>query len=274
MLPVMELTAENLQAILKRLADLEQENRLLKQKVAFLMKRLFGRSSEKLSSDQLLFLLGDDSVPPPDEDPEPDPQPPKSRPKRERRTEPRLSKDLPTEHIVVDPDEVKQDPSAYECIGEETIEELDVVPHRYVRRLIHRRKFKRKDDRSQAPVIAPQVPRLLTGSLLSPGLATEIVLGKYMDHLPLYRQAEMFRRQGIDLSRQMLCNWVGVTAHWLRLIYEQIGRELRMSGYLQIDETPVMYARGEDGCHHEGYFWARARVAIATAEMLKGHAVS
>lgn len=255
----MEIAQEDLQKLMARLAALEQENQLLKQKIQFLIHRLFGRRSEKLTPGQLQFLLGDGPAPAgfASPEPEPDPEPPQPGRPRLKKSTPRLPEDLPTEEIVIDPDEVKQNPEAYQCIGEEVHEELDVVPHRYVRRVIHRRKFKRKDDRSQAPVIAPAMPRIVPGySLASPGLLADIMIGKYLDHLPLARQAEIFqKRYGIDLSRQTLGDWVEATAGWLQLIYEAIRKDLKACGYLQVDETPVRYCLAEGGSSGQGYFW-------------------
>jgi len=167
-----------------------------------------------------------------------------------------MPEDLPTEEIIIEPEAVKQDPSGYQCIGEEVTEELDVVPTRYFRRRIIRRKFKSKVNRDRPPVIAPLPPRVIEGGYASPGLLTDIILKKYMDHLPLYRQEQILKtRHGIDLSRKTMCDWVRVVADWLQPIYNHIREDLRASAYLQIDETPVRYCLEEGGGSGQGYFW-------------------
>jgi len=231
------------------------ENKLLQGKIHFLVRRLFGRKSEKLSRDQMELLLGDLGANVPDDDLPPTPPTP-SRPRPGRDRKPRLPEDLPTEDVVIEPEAVKQDPSAYQCIGEEVTEELDVVPTRYFRRRIIRRKFTSKINRDRPPVIAPLPPRLIEGGYASAGLLTDIVLKKYVDHLPLHRQEQILRtRYGIELSRKTMCDWVRVVADWLTPIYNHIREDLRRSGYLQVDETPVRYCGEEGGGSRQGYLW-------------------
>ena len=230
------------------------ENKLLQGKIHFLVHRLFGRKSEKLSPAQLEFLLGNLSVGPDDDDPPKPPAPPRPRSPREHK--PRMPEDLPTEEIVIDPEAVKQDPSAYQCIGEEVTEELDVVPTRYFRRRIIRRKFTSKINRDRPPMIAPLPPRLIEGGYASAGLLTDIIVKKYVDHLPLHRQEQILRtRHGIELSRKTMCDWIRVVADWLTPIYNHIREDLRHGGYLQVDETPVRYCGKEGGGSSQGYLW-------------------
>ena len=80
-------------------------------------------------------------------------------------------------------------------------------------------------------------------------------MNKYLYHLPLYRQEQMFARHRIDLSRKTMDDWVGAVANWLCPIYERIRRELQGSGYLQVDETPVRFNLAAGGGSGQGYFW-------------------
>lgn len=249
-----QLTRQNAELVAQN-QELVDLNRVLAQKVQFLLKRLFGSKSEKFDRHQLELLLGAlDAAEPEDDDPPPSAPLPRSRRRREHN--PRMPDDLPTEEIVIDPEAVKQDPGGYQCIGEEVSEELDVVPTRYFRRRIIRRKYKSKVNRDRPPVIAPLPPRVIEGGYAAPGLLTDIILKKYVDHLPLYRQEQILKtRHGIDLSRKTMCDWVRVVADWLRPIYEHIREDLRASAYLQIDETPVRYCLAEGGGSAQGYFW-------------------
>ena len=239
---------------------LRAENNMLRRQNGFLRKQLFGKKSEKLDRNQLELLLGveeADSVIESEEDDDEGP-PAGSRQRRRRRTERkvRIPEGTPSEEVIIDPDEVKADPEAYECIGEELSKELDVVPHPYFLRITRRRKYKSKTDRSRPPLLAPMPPRLIEGSLASPGLLVDITLKKYMDHLPLYRQERTLRsRYGIDLSRKTMCDWIGKVSDWLKPIYNQMSRDLRQSGYLQVDETPVRYLFGKGGGSRKGYLW-------------------
>lgn len=243
-------------ALLKQNVEQKEQIDFLQQKIKFLLERLFGSKSEKLDSNQLEFLLSgldpsnDDDLDPTPSDPEP------SKPRRKREQKPRMPEDLPAEDHIIDPEEVTENPEAYRYIGEEVTEELDVVPTRYFRRRTIRRKFVKRDDKSLPPVIAPLPPRLIEGGYASVGLLTDIMLKKYVDHLPLYRQEQILRtRFGIELSRKTMSDWVRVIANWLKPIYNHIAEELRQSAYLQVDETPVRYCRKEGGGSGKGYLW-------------------
>jgi transposase len=252
---VAELAA-SVQALREENAALRTENKLLQQKNQLLLRRLFGRQSEKLDSRQMELLLGElvqlqaAAVPPPDDDPPPRPRGP--RPHRE----PRLPEDLPTEEVVLDPEEVKHDPKAYRCIGQDVTEELDVTPARYLRRLYIRRKYVAKADRRSLPIQAPMPARPIGGGYASPNLLADIVVRKFEDHLPLYRQEQILRnRHGIELPRQTMSEWGREVADWLGPVYRDLQAELRASGYLQVDETPIRYCQAEGGGSALGFFW-------------------
>jgi hypothetical protein len=87
-------------------------------------------------------------------------------------------------------------------------------------------------------------------------LITHVVVSKYVDHLPLYRQEGIYRqRHGVELPRQTLCRWVELAAEWCGPIYEQIKVDQQSSSYLQIDETPIRYLEPGRGKAAQGYFW-------------------
>ena len=238
-------------------ASLQIENKLLNQKLQLLLARLFGRKSEKLNDKQLELLLGalqgDDSG----NDDEP-PPPTGSKPGKPRgKRKPRMPEDLPTEEVVIEPDEVRDAPENYQRIGQEVSEEIDVVPPKYFRRRIIRPKYKSKLDRDMPPVIAPLPGRLIEGGYASAGIVADIAIKKYQDHLPLYRQEQILKnRYGIDLSRQVMDDWMKAAADWLSPIYRLLRSNLQSRSYLQVDETPVKYC-DKDGPPggSQGYFW-------------------
>ena len=173
---------------------------------------------------------------------------------------PRIPDDLPTEDILIEPDEVTADPQAYRCIGEEVTQELDMTLPKYFRRRFIRRKYVSKADRSQPPIIAPLPLRLIAGGYAGTGLVTDIAVKKYLDHLPLYRQEQILKmRYGIEISRKTMCDWMGQLAWWLKPIYHHIGQDLRRSEYLQIDETPIRYCQAKGGGSGQGYLWVYHR---------------
>lgn len=249
-----ELLTEQVCLLVSHEKELMGENELLRQKVQALIQRIFGRKSEKLDSAQLLLELGEllSAETTPDDD-DPSPTPTKPRGKR-RASAQMLPENLPEERTVIDPPEVKANPDAYECIGEEVRVELDVDPMRLVRHVIVRRKFRLK-DRSAAPVIAPAPQQLIPGSIASASLLTFIIIAKFVDHLPLYRLEGIFRRHGVELVRKRMCSWLWQMGHWLTTIYDQMKIDAFASGYLQVDETPVNYLSPGHGSTKKGYLW-------------------
>jgi transposase len=226
-----ELT-EQLRQKDEQIARLTAHISLLEQKVDLLVRRIFGAKSEKLNAAQLeLLLLQEDAA---GKDPasledsaeagdswEAEPQ--RSSPHRGTERAPRLPENLPVVEQVIDPQEVSDDPAQWRCIDEEVSEQLDYEPARFFRRRLIRRKYVKRRERYLAPVIAPLPPSLQERCIAAPGLLAQVLVSKYCDHLPLYRQEQIFaRRHGVRLPRQTLARWVGLAAEWLRPIYEEL----------------------------------------------------
>ena len=243
-----------------QLGEVRMENKLLREKIDALLRRLFGAQSEKIDAAQLLLMLQGLDAPGKAEEPveaeaprrSTDPSPPRER-------GPRVPAHLPVVEEVIDPEPVKACPEAWRCIGEEVTEQLDYEPARFFKRRIVRRKYARRDHPYTAPLIAP-LCTLQDRCIAAPGLLAAIIVGKYCDHLPLYRQEQIFAtRHGIDLPRQTMAQWMGMAADWLRPIYEHIRTGVLGGGYVQVDETPVEYLAPGHGETKLGYFWTCAR---------------
>lgn len=246
------------------------EIKLLKEKIDLLIRRIFGRSSEQLDEQQLMLLLqgGDDGT---KKDPASSASPGaleaeiKQRGrdgkavKARKEREARVPEHLPAVDEVIEPQEVMAAPAAWRHIGEEVTEQLDYQPARFLRRRIIRRKYVRRDEPHQAPVIAP-LNTLQERSIAAPGLLAQIIVAKYCDHLPLYRQEQIHAtRHGIHIPRQSMARWLGLAADWLRPVYEAIHTGVMVGGYVQIDETPVEYLSPGNGETKQGYLWACKR---------------
>ena len=118
------------------------------------------------------------------------------------------------------------------------------------------RKDVRRGEPEAIPVIAALPPNLQERCIAAPGLLAQIIVSKYCDHLPLYRQQSIFRnRYRVYLPRQSMARWMGLAADWLRPIYEEIRTGVMAGGYLQIDETPIRYLSPGYGQTKLGYFW-------------------
>jgi transposase len=245
-----------LEAALAAVATLQAENALLRQKVDLLVKRVFGSTSERLSPGQLELLLALPATPVVLM-PEPVPVPAPPRPRKERT--PRLPENLPVVEEVLVPDLVQAAPTEWRRIGQEVSEQLDYEPGRFLRRRLVRPKYVRKDDRDAAPVIAPLPARLQDRSLPAPGLLAHVLVSKYCDHLPLYRQERIFAaRHGVNLPRQTLARWVELAAGWLEPICREIKTGVLAGGYVQVDETPIDYLDPGRGKTGQGYLWTCA----------------
>jgi transposase len=253
-----ELTGQ-LQQCQQALLESRRENALLRQKIDLLVKRVFGSSGEQLNPGQLELLM---TVPESSTLPMAAVTVEKKEPCRSsvKKRLPRLPENLPVVEEVLDPEPVKAQPEQWRCIGQEVSEQLDYEPGRFLRRRVVRRKYVHKGDTDCAPVIAALPERLLDRSLPAPGLLAHIVVGKYCDHLPLYRQEQIYRqRHGVNLPRQSLTRWVELAAQWLQPIYEQIRTGVMGGGYVQVDETPIDYLEPGHGKTRQGYLWTCSR---------------
>jgi transposase len=244
----------------------EEPNKLLREKVDLLVRKLFGVKSEKIDDAQLMLMLQGESPPPKPDASASDAtgleaeldkgnQTLKAKPaRRERKL--RIPAHLPvSEEIIIDPDEVTARPENYRQIGEEITEQLDCAPPKFSRRLIIRRKYVKRDEPHQAPLIA-KLDTLADRSTAAPGLLAQIVVAKYCDHLPLYRQEQIFKlRHDIEIPRQTMARWISMVAEWFKPIYGRIKERVLESGYIETDETMLEYLQPGNGETKQCYFW-------------------
>jgi len=180
--------------------------------------------------------------------------------RRRPKSEPRWPADLEVLEEVIEPPEVRLAPQAWRCIGEEVSEQLDYEPARFLRRRLIRRKYVHRQELDAPPVIAPLPEKLQERCLAAPGLLAQIIVGKYCDHLPLYRQEQIYwSRHRVDLPRQTMATWMGLAADWLQPIYQAIRAGVMAGGYVQIDETPIAYLCPGHGKTKQGYLWTCSR---------------
>jgi transposase len=235
------------------IASLQAENKLLRQKLELFLKRYFGGTkNESLDPKQLeLLLAGLQALSAPAPVVE-KPQPTRAAPAVRSARQP-LPAHLETERVVLEPVEVQQQPAGWRKLGEEVTEELDWKPAKFIKRLYIRPKY----ANAERIVIAPLPARLIEKGLPGAGLLTQVIIGKYEDHLPLYRQEKIYReRHGVDLSRQTLCGWVETAADWLAPIYREMKAGLVARDYLQADETPIRYLDPDvKGKSQSGWLW-------------------
>lgn len=142
-------------------------------------------------------------------------------------------------------------------VGEDVTEELEYVPGRFVvNRFIRPRMACTCCDRfHQAPLPSRPIERGRPG----PGLLAHVLVSKYADHLPLYRQSGIYAREGIDLERSTLADWVGKTTALLEPLAEALGAHVRAGTAIHADDTPVNVLSPGHGKTRTGRVWVYAR---------------
>jgi len=252
------------QELLEIIRQKDLEIKLLREKIDLLVRKVFGSSSETLDPRQLDLLAGTDlgKAPAPGGD---EPEEIKDRfrcseAKASKSRRERLPGHLPVVEEILDPLEVRQAPQDWKQIGEEVSEQLDYEPGKFFRRRLVRRKYVSRIDKALPPLIAPLPPVLQERCLAAPGLIAHVITAKYCDHLPLYRQEQIYRqRYQVALSRQTLDGWVMMAAEWLQPLYEIIRTGVMAGGYVQVDETPIRYLDSGRGKTSLGYLWTSHR---------------
>ena len=247
-----------LEAVASALEASQRENALLRQKLDLVLRRMFGSSSEKVSPGQLelLLALAEEPKAPVTKEKPVAAAPLKARTERRQR----MPQDLPVVEEVLEPEAVKAEPGQWRRIGEEVSEQLDYEPGRFFCRRLIRPKYVHRSDRDLAPIVAALPERLLERGLPAPGLLAHVLVGKYCDHLPLYRQERIYSsRHGVTLPRQTLARWVELAADWLQPIYQAIRTGVMAGGYVQVDETPIDYLDPGRGQAAKGWLWTASK---------------
>lgn len=163
----------------------------------------------------------------------------------------KLPEHLRIEEIIIEPTE---NTGGLKKIGEEITEVLEYSPGElYVKKYI-RHKYAKPNN--EGVLIGKLPSRPLEKLVAGEGLLAQIVIDKYVDHLPLYRQMQRFERSGVKLSYSTLTDWVSSTCKLIEPLYEALKREVLKSGYLNADETPIkVIDKDKQGETHRGYYW-------------------
>jgi transposase len=227
--------------------------------LAKLRRMQFGRSSEKLDAQiaQLELLLedleeGEAARTAPAATRGPDPT------GRERRQPVRrpLPDHLPREEVMHHPGSVC--PSCggthFSRLGEDVTEVLEKVPARLkvIRHIRPKLSCRSCETILQAP--APDLP--IEKGRPGPGLIAGVVVGKYLDGLPLYRQSTILLREGVEIERATLADWVGHVAWWVAPLAELIGAHVLAAPVLHTDDTPIAVLAPGNGKTRTGRLWA------------------
>lgn len=240
-------------------AEIEKLRLLIRQ----LQRGQFGRRSEKLDPDQLQLGLEDleqtaaaaEAAQEAASKSSDTPRPSRSR----RRNLGALPAHLPRVEVLVDVED-KTCPccgGTLHVIGEDTSEMLDIVPAQLRVRVIRRPRYGCRAC-EEAVVQAPAPERPITGGMATEALLAHVLVAKFSDHLPLYRQAQIFARQGIELDRSTLCDWVGRACWWLEPLWRLLHRHVMGSTRIFADDTRLPVLDPGRGRTRTGRLWGYA----------------
>ena len=250
-------------ALQAMLAAERAENERLRQIIKELQRHRFGRRAESLPIDQLLLgleeaeqieaesLAGEEAA---------DPVKRADRVRKRRANRGSLPAHLPRIEQVVD----IQDQTCPCCrghlhvMGEDVSERLNIVPAQFQVIVTRRPKYACRTC-EEVVVQAPAPARLVEGGIPTEAMVAHILVAKYADHLPLYRQAQIYARQGVNLDRSTLADWVGKAAFLLRPVHERLFERLKASTKLFADETTAPVLDPGRGRTKTGQLFAYAR---------------
>jgi transposase len=250
----------------------------LKAQLAKLRREKFGASSERIEREiaQLELKLEEaqtaqaEAAAPAAQTAEPDPEltsqdarspeapaPGKTAPeKKKRRT---LPPELPRRNVVHAPADVCKACGGHDlrAVGESVTEILEYIPGRFevVRHVRPACSCAKCETMMQAPMPDLPIPRGMAG----PSFLAHIAIAKFCDHLPLYRQAEIYARAGLDVDRGLLADWLGHIAWLLKPLAELIGAHVMAGGVIHADDTPVDVLAPGNGRTKTGRQWVYLR---------------
>lgn len=166
----------------------------------------------------------------------------------------KLPEHLPVEEIELYPEGNLEEMT---CIGKEITEELDYKPAQFIIRRYIRYKYASKVPEGKSPVAIAALPsRLIDKSIVGTGLLACILTDKYVDHLPLYRQLQRFKRENIPIAASTLDGWVRQGLERLEILYGWLVKDTCGKGYLQADETTIkVLDNTKKKDTHLGYYW-------------------
>ncbi len=253
---------DDMNALKAMIVAQSEQNARLETLIAALRQAMFGCKSEKVDPDQFELALEDleTGIARVEAEGEANPMVMPTRTSKPRNTNRgSLPKHLPRIEEVIAPEEI-----ACACgterhiIGEDVSERLDIVPAQF-RVIVTRRPKYACRSCENGITQAPAPAHLIPGGMPTEATIAHVLASKYADHLPLYRQAQIYSRQGVNLDRSTLAAWVGRAAFELHPVFDALIADLKQSTKLFMDETRAPILDPGRRKTKTGYFWALAR---------------
>lgn len=168
----------------------------------------------------------------------------------------KLPEHLRREEIILEPDNI---PPGSKRIGEMETEVLEYKEAElFVKRYIRPKYLvPATDNNTESEIISADLPSTpISKCIAGPSLLAQIIIDKYVDHLPLHRQMQRFERAGIKLPYSTLTDWVGATSKLITPLYTSLKEQVLAAAYIQCDETPMpVLDKDKKGSTHRGFFW-------------------
>ena len=252
--------AEAMESERTQLSEVQSEVERLRGIIKQLQRAQFGRHSERLDPDQLQLGIEDlDADIARAEERGPAQHESSSNAASDAQKSRSLPAHLPREDMLlaVDGSVCPDCGGALHSIGESVSEMLDWVPAQLRVVRIRRPKYGCRDCGTIHQAPAPE--RAIAKGLATPRLLAHVLVSKYCDHLPLYRQSQIFTRHGLELERSTLANWVGGAAWWLESLHACLAKNIFASAKLFADDTPIPVLDPGRGRTKTGRLWVYAR---------------
>lgn len=243
--------------------SLQKQVKYLEEQLEWFNKQIFGQKSERIIETQhphpCFEGFEDFFKKPAKEEKQKVPAHERKKPKRDGQDKIKLPDNLPIERRVIDiPEEAKICPETGKTlvkIGEELTSKLAHKPGSYYIKQIVRPKYA-LPAQSEGGVFTAELPEsLLNRCQADESLLADILVKKFGDHLPLYRQSEIMSREGIYISRQLLSKWVLRAGIALKPLYDEMLLHVLASGNVFYDETPIDMLDPGKGKTHQAYMW-------------------
>lgn len=249
------LTLEVYDRLVAQTKEQEFEIMCLKQELAQLKRMIFGSKSERyIGNDPSQLSLGLDveAVMPPEKETE---QITYTRNKTDNKKGSAIRLALPAhlyreEHII----EPEEDITGARKIGEVVTEILEYTPGKFfVERYVRPKYVFPKEEK----IVIGELPSLpIPRGNAGAGLLSHLLISKFVDHLPFYRQVQQFKRQDIDIAESTISGWFSASCRLLEPLYETLVKKAQQSSYLMADETPIpVQTKDKPGTTHKGYHW-------------------
>lgn len=264
----LQLALETLEVEREYSRKLEEKYKQLEEQFRLLRKAYFGRRSEKLSDANQMWLFeadqqnengsekaDDQNDQDNNDDPDPDGDNKNKNGKKSR--ELKTTRDLRVVEVELIPEVVRNNPEDYERFDESVSTKLEYKRSEIYLVKTIRPKYRLRLDRNVPPVQHAAPVCLLEGGRIGNSIVLETLIGKYIDHQPLYRLSKNWgNRLGVHIPRNTLCHAVEKASELFGMIYDGIRRHVFSGEYAQVDETGIKYlTKVGRGKSKKGYIW-------------------